>query len=124
MSSPFQTFGLTVCSSLCVAGIVGYGTANYAAGGVENQVAANTQELRDRKPLVDKATGYEVRLSAVEAKIEAFQALVIDGQKEQRTTANQILYEISLMRKDTAVNSTRIGAIEVDVSEINKKINK
>ena len=124
MSSPLQTFGLTVCSSLCVAGIVSYGTANYAAGGVENQVAANTQELRDRKPLVDKATGYEVRLSTVEAKIEAFQALVIDGQKEQRTTANQILYEISLMRKDTAVNSTRIGAIEVDVSEINKKINK
>jgi len=122
MPSSLQSFLVTVGSSLFVAGFVGYGTANYAAGSVQTQVNANTQTLRDRKPLVDRASGYEARLSSAEARIDAFQAIVIDGQKEQRQISKEILAEIAFMRKDTAVNSTRIGAIEVDVKEINTKI--
>ena len=79
MSSPAQQITITVTASVLTAAIIGYGTANYAAGSVQAQVNTNTQELRDRKPLVDAASSYEVRLTAAEARIDAFQSLVIDG---------------------------------------------
>lgn len=122
MSSPAQQITITVTASVLTAAIIGYGTANYAAGSVQAQVNTNTQELRDRKPLVDAASSYEVRLTAAEARIDAFQSLVIDGQKEQRNISNKILEEVAYMRKDTAVNSTKIGAIEIDISEIKESI--
>lgn len=115
---------VSVLSSVIVAGAVGYGSANFSAGELRNQVNVNTETLKDRATLVQKASGYDARLTAVEARVNTFERLVIDGQKEQREISSAILREIALMRKDTAINTTKIGAIEVDISEIKDRVDK
>lgn len=116
-------------TSLLVAGAVGYGSASFFAGGIERQVQVNTDELKDRKALVDKSANVESRIATLESemrsvskRIDLFEAIVVDNQKESQKIAYQILNEVAAMRKDTAVNSTRIGAIEVDISEIKEKV--
>ena len=118
--------GLT---SLLVAGAVGYGTFNYASGSLHKQVEINTTEIGKQEAIEVRVSNLERYASTIEPKVvnlekrfDTFEALVIDGQKESRDIAYKILGEIAEMRKDTAVNSSEIGAIKVDIAEIKEKV--
>ena len=113
--SAVQQIAIGVISSILVAGAVGYGSANYVAGGMQRQVEINTHQLQSQVDL-------SARVTSLEKRFDTFERLVVDGQKESRDIAYRILGEIAQMRQDTAINSTKIGAIEVDVAEIREKV--
>jgi len=104
-----------IAIGVVVAGAVGYGSAQFSAGSLQRQVDINTDQLRTQVDLAPRVTSLEKRF-------DTFEKLVVDGQKESRDIAYKILSEIAQMRQDTAINSTKIGAIEVDLAEIREKI--
>jgi hypothetical protein len=104
-----------IAIGVIVAGAVGYGSAQFSAGSLQKQVDINTEQLRTQSDLAP-------RVANLEKRFDTFEALVIDGQKESRDIAYKILGEIAEMRKDTAVNSSEIGAIKVDIAEIKEKV--
>lgn len=116
-------------TSLLVAGAVGYGSINYYAGGLQKQVDHNAAELGEIKSLSNRSSGLESRVTVLEnqldsigKRLDSFERIVVDNQKESQAIAYKILGEVAAMRKDTAINSTKIGAIEVDISEIKEKV--
>jgi len=111
-------------TSIIVAGTVGYGSTNYAAGEMRAQVNSNTQMLRDRQSLVDNANSFDIRLKFMEKRQDLLETVIAENQKEQRDIAYKILAEISAMRQETTKNSTKIGSIETDISEIKDRLQK
>ena len=68
-------------------------------------------------PTIAQIPVLETNIKAMQKRLDTYEKLVIDGQKE-------ILEQISAIRIDSAKQSTKIGAIETDIKEINDKINK
>ena len=113
--STMQQILIGVASSAIVAGAVGYGSANYAAGEGRAMLMAHDKQLTS-------LVGIPSRVDTLEKRFDTFENLVTDGQKESREIAYKILGEIAELRKDTAINSTEIGAIKVDIQEIKENI--
>lgn len=101
---------------------VGYGGFQYGYGGISQKLIDYEDEINSMKPLFSKIPILESDIKHANNRIDTFEAIVVNGQKEQRQIANKILDEMATISKDNAVNSTRIGAIEVNVSEIKKRL--
>lgn len=115
MTSALQQILVGVASSAVVAGAVGYGSANFAAG-------ESNQKLESHERQLSNLNGISGRVDNLEKRFDTFEKLVVDGQKESRDIAYRILGEIAEIRKDTAINSTEIGAIKIDVQEIKESM--
>lgn len=113
--SAMQQILIGAASSALVAGAVGYGSANYAAGESRAMLVRHDKQLDSLVSVVN-------RVENLEKRFDSFEKIVTDGQKESRDIAYQILREVAEMRKDTAINSTEIGAIKVDIQEIKENI--
>ena len=113
MSDAFKQIAVAVVT----AGAVSFASATYYAGQRDQQLQNNENEIALIKPQVAKIPVLENRLSSMDKRLDTYEHLVIQGQKE-------ILKEISAIRIDSAKQSTKIGAIEIDIKEINEKINE
>ncbi len=112
MSTPLQQVAIAVVTAGCVS----FASAAFYAGQQDKQIQSNTNDIAEMRPQVNKIPVIETNQVAMQRRLDTYEKLVIDGQKE-------ILKEISAIRVDSAKQSTKIGAIEVDIKEINAKIN-
>lgn len=112
MSSRLEQIAIGVVT----AGAVSFGTVTFLAGQTDKQVEINTNDIHLMKPQVNKIPVIENEQEAMMRRLDTYEKIVVEGQKE-------ILKEISAIRVDSAKQSTKIGAIEVDIKEINAKIN-
>lgn len=113
MSSRLEQVAIAVVT----AGAISFGSVTFYAGQRDKQVETNTDDIQLMKPQVAKIPVIENNQAAMMRRLDTYEKLVVEGQKE-------ILKEISAIRIDSARQSTKIGAIEVDIKEINAKINK
>lgn len=111
MSSPLQQVVIAVVT----AGVVSFASVTFYAGSADRQIKINTDELKRRGELVAKFQVMESNMAAMEKRLDTYENLVIDGQKE-------ILKEIAAMNVQAAKSATKIGAIEIDISEIKESM--
>ncbi|AUR86620.1 hypothetical protein NVP1087A_39 [Vibrio phage 1.087.A._10N.261.45.F9] len=112
MSSRLEQIAIAVVT----AGLISFGSEAYHQGKKDRQVETNTADIAEMRPQVNKIPVIETNQISMQRRLDTYEKLVIEGQKE-------ILKEISAIRIDSAKQSTKIGAIEVDIKEINAKIN-
>jgi hypothetical protein len=112
MSTPLQQVAIAVVTAGCVS----FASAAFYAGQQDKQIQSNTDDIAKNTLAVADVPVMKSNIRAMERRLDTYEKLVIEGQKE-------ILKEISAIRIDSAKQSTKIGAIEVDIKEINAKIN-
>jgi hypothetical protein len=112
MSTPLQQVAIAVVTAGCVS----FASAAFYAGQQDKQIQNNTDDIAKNTIAVSAIPVLQSNVAAMERRLDTYEKLVIEGQKE-------ILKEISAIRIDSAKQSTKIGAIEVDIKEINAKIN-
>lgn len=113
MSTPLQQVAIAVVTAGCVS----FASAAFYAGQQDKQIQSNTSDIEKMQPQVAKIPIIENTQASMERRLDTYEKLVIEGQKE-------ILKEITNIRVDYAENSTKIGAIEVDISEIKESIKR
>lgn len=113
MSDTFKQIAVAVVT----AGAVSFGTIVFYAGQKDQQIESNKDDIATLKSRTAKIPAFEIHIDNMIKRLDTYEHLVIEGQKE-------ILKEISKIRIDSAKQSTKIGAIEIDIKEINEKINK
>ncbi|AUR98045.1 TMhelix containing protein [Vibrio phage 1.246.O._10N.261.54.E10] len=111
MSTPLHQVAIAVVTAGCVS----FASAAFYAGQQDKQIQSNTNNIAEMRPQVNKIPVIETNQVAMQRRLDTYERLVIDGQKE-------ILKEISAIRVDYAKNATEIGAIKVDISEIKETI--
>lgn len=106
-----------VAVAVVTAGCISFGSVTFYAGQQDTQIQTNTDNILKMQPQVDKIPIIENTQASMNRRLDTYEKLVIEGQKE-------ILKEITNIRVDYAENSTKIGAIEVDISEIKESIKR
>lgn len=112
MSTPLQQIAIAVVTAGCIS----FGTITFYAGAQDAQIKSNTKNIESYAEAISKIPTIELSVAFMDRRLDTYEDLVVNGQRE-------ILEEITAIRIDSKVQSTKIGAIEVDIKEINDKIN-
>lgn len=115
MSTPLQQISITVLASVITAGCVGLVSANFTDGENARQIKINTLQIEKNTLAVAEVPVLKSNITVMERRLDTYEKLTINGQKD-------ILKEMSGLTVLFARSDERIGAIEIDVKEINKKI--
>ena len=113
-----------IAVAVITAGAVSFASATYYAGQKDRQLKTNTDNIALLTPQVAKIPVLENHVDSMEKRLDTYEHLVIQGQKEQREIANQILDEMRGMRNDTSENKGEIGSIKTDIQWIKNSISK
>ncbi len=120
MSSPLQQIAIAIVTAGCIS----FGSSAFYAGATNRQLETNTEKLATYEKQMAKIPVMESSIANMQGSIanmqkrlDTYENLVVNGQKE-------ILKEISAMNILSARSDERIGAIEVDISEIKDRIDK
>lgn len=111
MSTPLQQIAIAVVTAGCVS----FGSIAFYAGQQDKQIQSNADDIAEMRPQVNKIPVIETNQISMERRLDTYEKMTIDGQKE-------ILKEMSGLTALYARSDERIGAIEIDVKEINKKV--
>lgn len=106
-----------IAIAVVTASAVSFASVTFHAGSTDRQIKINTEEISKHDIEISKIKIMENEIYFMQKRLDTYENIVIDGQKE-------ILKEVAEMNIQAAKSSTRIGSIEVDISEIKERINK
>lgn len=118
--SAVQQILVGVATSFVVAGVVGFGSANFFIGSLESDVK-NLVATVDKYDMSQMNADIQLntqRNNDQDKRIDNFESLVVKGIDEQRNQWNMVFDELKSISVSVARQEGKIGAIEVDITEI------
>lgn len=108
-----QQWMVGLIAPVVVSSLVGLGGFQYWGGGLDARVTA-IEHLDPQKMQSDIALNAR-SIERQDKRQESIEKIIIEGQKEQNQLMRQVLVS-------TAQNSTSIGTIQVDITEIKESL--
>lgn len=104
-----QQWMVGLIAPVVVSSLVGLGGFQYWGGGLDARVTAIEKIDLQQIAINTKA------IERQDKRQDSFESMILNGQKESNALLRDIL-------TSTTINSTKIGSIEVDVTEIKERL--